>query len=266
MHYKLDRGIDHVLIDEAQDTSPKQWEIVAALVGRIHRPAARAPNVRRTMFAVGDEKQSIFSFQGAAPREFDEMRRAFRARSSTRPSCDWRYLRFDHSFRSGANVLGAVDEVFSAREVFASVTTDEAGVPPHSAAGRRARPGRNLAADRAGRASARSKAGTRRSTPRARQARGCGWRATDRQAREAMDGATGARPGDVLVLVRQRGPLFEAIIRALKNAEHPGRRRRPAGADRAHRGDGPDGAGRRAAAAGRRSRARDRAEEPAVRL
>ena len=53
------------------------------------------------------------------------------------------------------------------------------------------------------------------------------------------------------MLVRQRGALFEAIIRALKNAGIAGRRRRPAGADRAHRGDGPDGARRRAAAAGR---------------
>ena len=73
------------------------------------------------------------------------------------------------------------------------------------------------------------------------------------------------RAGDMLILVRQRGALFEAVIRALKNAGIAGRRRRPADADRAHRGDGPDGAGRRAAAAGGRSRAGDGAEEPAVR-
>ena len=76
VHYKLDRGIDHVLIDEAQDTSPKQWAIIRALTAEFFAGAgARA--VRRTIFAVGDEKQSIFSFQGAAPREFDAMRRAF---------------------------------------------------------------------------------------------------------------------------------------------------------------------------------------------
>ena len=56
--------------------------------------------------------------------------------------------------------------------------------------------------------------------------------------------ATGLAARDVLVLVRQRGPLFEAIIRALKNAERASRGRRPAGPDRAHRGDGPDGARR----------------------
>ena len=74
--YKLDLGIDHVLIDEAQDTSPKQWQIVRTIVSEFTPGGARA-NTRRTVFAVGDEKQSIFSFQGAAPRAFDEMRREF---------------------------------------------------------------------------------------------------------------------------------------------------------------------------------------------
>ena len=68
--YKLDLGIDHVLIDEAQDTSPKQWEIVRTIVSEF-TPGGARPNVKRTVFAVGDEKQSIFSFQGAAPLAFD---------------------------------------------------------------------------------------------------------------------------------------------------------------------------------------------------
>jgi ATP-dependent helicase/nuclease subunit A len=67
--YKLDLGIDHVLVDEAQDTSPKQWQIVKTIVSEFVPGGARQ-NVRRTIFAVGDEKQSIFSFQGAAPRSF----------------------------------------------------------------------------------------------------------------------------------------------------------------------------------------------------
>ena len=104
MLYKLDLGIDHVLIDEAQDTSPKQWEIVRTIVSEF-TPGGARPNVRRTVFAVGDEKQSIFSFQGAAPRAFDEMRREFAKQFDT-PELGWRYLRFHHSFRSGADVLG----------------------------------------------------------------------------------------------------------------------------------------------------------------
>ena len=76
VHYKLDRGIHHVLIDEAQDTSPKQWAIIKALVAEFFAGKG-AHDRRRTIFAVGDEKQSIFSFQGAAPREFAEMRGHF---------------------------------------------------------------------------------------------------------------------------------------------------------------------------------------------
>ena len=69
VHYKLDLGIDHMLIDEAQDTSPKQWEIIQRLVAEFSAGKG-AREVMRTLFAVGDEKQSIFSFQDAAPREF----------------------------------------------------------------------------------------------------------------------------------------------------------------------------------------------------
>src|SRR6266550_2899418 len=76
VHYKLDQGIDHVLIDEAQDTSPKQWEIVRRLTSEFFAGAG-ARSITRTIFAVGDEKQSIFSFQGAAPREFEVMHRSF---------------------------------------------------------------------------------------------------------------------------------------------------------------------------------------------
>ena len=80
VHYKLDLGIDHLLIDEAQDTSSKQWQIVRQLVAEF-TAGAGARSVTRTIFAVGDEKQSIYSFQNAAPKEFAEMRRPFRARA-----------------------------------------------------------------------------------------------------------------------------------------------------------------------------------------
>ena len=75
VHYKLDRGVDHVLIDEAQDTSPRQWDIVAHIISEFTSGEGARDGVVRTVFAVGDEKQSIFSFQGAAPREFDSRRR-----------------------------------------------------------------------------------------------------------------------------------------------------------------------------------------------
>ncbi len=190
--YKLDLGIDHVLIDEAQDTSPKQWEIVRTIVSEF-TPGGARPNVKRTVFAVGDEKQSIFSFQGAAPLAFDEMRREFAGQFDT-PEQGWRFLRFHHSFRSGANVLGGVDRVFAAQEIFASVTTDTAGVPPTSvAARRRAGPGRTVAAVRTGR-TARDRGLGRavRHRKRDQSARTAG--APHRRARQTVDGARARSP------------------------------------------------------------------------
>src|SRR4029079_10173116 len=75
VHYKLDRGVDHVLIDEAQDTSPRQWEIIDHIISEFTAGAGARDGVVRATFAGGDEKQSICSFQGAAPREFDQRRR-----------------------------------------------------------------------------------------------------------------------------------------------------------------------------------------------
>src|SRR5690606_6384849 len=78
--YKLDLGIDHLLIDEAQDTSAKQWEVIEKLTAEFTAGLGAREGIRRSIFAVGDEKQSIYSFQGAAPHRFDEMRRHFEAR------------------------------------------------------------------------------------------------------------------------------------------------------------------------------------------
>ncbi len=222
--YKLDLGIDHVLIDEAQDTSPKQWSIVRTIVSEF-TPGGARPNVRRTVFAVGDEKQSIFSFQGAAPRAFDDMRRQFAGQFNT-PEQGWRFLRFHHSFRSGENVLGGVDRVFSARDTYASVTTDEAGIPPHmSLPG--AAPGLVELWPLIAPAERKEIEGwdapfdaESEESPRIVLARRIA-------AHVKLWIARGRKAGDVLVLVRQRGPLFEAIIRALKNAAIP-----VAGADR----------------------------------
>ncbi|HJW41212.1 MAG TPA: double-strand break repair helicase AddA, partial [Rhizomicrobium sp.] len=116
--YKLDGGIDHLLIDEAQDTSPEQWRIVKALTAEFFageaiertRQPGKAP-VARTIFAVGDEKQSIFSFQGADPAQFDVHRRAFAeaASAAQRGFVDQPLV---VSRRSVRDVLHFVDEVF----------------------------------------------------------------------------------------------------------------------------------------------------------
>jgi ATP-dependent helicase/nuclease subunit A len=116
--FKLDGGLDHILIDEAQDTNPDQWHVVAQLAeeffaGLGARSGPEAPV--RTVFAVGDEKQSIFSFQRADPREFARLRRHFQQRVEE-ARLVWRQVRLDISFRSTAAVLRTVDRVFATPE------------------------------------------------------------------------------------------------------------------------------------------------------
>ncbi len=108
--YKMDQGIDHLLIDEAQDTSPRQWQVITALVSEFFSgQGARAVN--RTVFAVGDEKQSIYSFQGARPESFDAQRRLFQ-RQASNAGKKLLPAQLGLSFRSTIDVLSAVDKVF----------------------------------------------------------------------------------------------------------------------------------------------------------
>ncbi len=113
--FKLDGGIDHILIDEAQDTSPSQWEIVRAMADEFFagRGAERQGQPKdRTVFAVGDIKQSIMSFQGARPREFVNSQEIVEARASA-ASALFEHVSLIHSFRSTTSVLELVDAVFA---------------------------------------------------------------------------------------------------------------------------------------------------------
>ncbi len=109
--FKLDGGLDHVLVDEAQDTSPDQWRIIRALTAEFFAGEG-ARRETRTVFFVGDLKQSIYRFQGADPDAFIESQANFaeRVRASGR---DWRPIDLDFSFRSTRAVLTAVDRVFA---------------------------------------------------------------------------------------------------------------------------------------------------------
>lgn len=114
--YKLDGGLDHILVDEAQDTSPDQWQVIQKLAEEfLSGEGTRTDAPPRTVFAVGDEKQSIYSFQGADPREFDTMRRFFASRVEA-VQLKWQAIDLIHSFRSAPEVLRAVDAVFGEEE------------------------------------------------------------------------------------------------------------------------------------------------------
>ncbi|MEX2616021.1 MAG: double-strand break repair helicase AddA [Alphaproteobacteria bacterium] len=108
--YKLDGGLDHILIDEAQDTNLHQWAIVEALAKEFFSGAG-ARTETRTVFTVGDAKQSIFSFQGADPTAFTHMREVFRKQveAAAKP---WESVDLNWSFRSATPILDTVDAVF----------------------------------------------------------------------------------------------------------------------------------------------------------
>lgn len=118
--YKLDGGIDHILVDEAQDTSPDQWEIIQMLSEEFLSGQGARPGTR-TIFAVGDEKQSIFSFQGADPAKFDEMKHFFEERVRN-ASLNWGDVPLLRSFRSAPQILAAVDAVFENEKAAAGLT------------------------------------------------------------------------------------------------------------------------------------------------
>jgi len=112
--YRLDGGIDHILVDEAQDTSPTQWKVIELLAQEFTAGAGARADAPRTIFVVGDKKQSIYSFQGADPRAFDTMKDQFsqRLQATGQPLVS---SSLEYSFRSAEAILRLVDEVFARR-------------------------------------------------------------------------------------------------------------------------------------------------------
>ena len=235
VHYKLDRGVDHVLIDEAQDTSPRQWDIVAHIISEFTSGEGARDGVVRTIFAVGDEKQSIFSFQGAAPHEFDSRRRALDNKFRD-AGLKFDPISFTYSFRSGAAILQSVDHVFRDEAIYRSIHAANA-YPVHETL---ADAGPSLIElwelqlpdkrdDLEGWRAPFD--GVSATSPEVKLAKRI--QAEIRRLVESgtMTGHAGDRRplryGDMLVLVRRRGNAFDAVIQALKHAGIP-----VAGADR----------------------------------
>ena len=230
--FKLDGGLDHILIDEAQDTNPEQWAIVAALAEEFFSGESARDHLR-TIFAVGDAKQSIYSFQRADPRAFLEMRRHFEERISEARQ-DWRIVPLEISFRSTAPVLQAIDAIFRHSAASDGVALDGAEIR-HIAA----RTGQGglvelwpLALPPPEEPSDPTElpiARRRVTEPRSRVATAIAatigrWLETG-EVLEARGRAM--RPGDIMVLVRRRNLFVTDLIRALKERNVP-----VAGADR----------------------------------
>jgi ATP-dependent helicase/nuclease subunit A len=223
--YRLDGGIDHVLIDEAQDTSADQWEIVSRLTEEFWsgNPSTLGP---RTIFAVGDPKQSIFSFQGADPALFAAMRDEFASRAAA-ARLPLATVPLDVSFRSSPLLLEAVDALLRQAEfgdgaVHQARHGEMAGMielwpvigPADRAAATPWEP---------------PTAGQFAETPRLKEA--CRIALTIRRLIDSGESLSpGGRPiryDDILILLRTRTTLMDAIVRSLKAFGIP-----VAGADR----------------------------------
>jgi ATP-dependent helicase/nuclease subunit A len=236
--FKLDGGIDHILLDEAQDTAPEQWEIIRALTEDLFAgSSARAADGREqpTLFVVGDEKQSIYAFQGARPERLDQESRhhleritAIGARAARAP--------LHTSYRSTPQVLGFADAVF-AEVVHARALTGRDEPPVHIAFRESHRGSVDLWPLEQDEAPPERDAWDPVDADTGESARKRLARAIAQEIKgsvergEAVQGRDGSlRPlgyGDFLILVRKRDALFEEIIRALKQAGAP-----VAGADR----------------------------------
>ena len=245
--YKLDGGLTHVLLDEAQDTSPDQWGLLNALTSEFFAgKGADKPQDPRTLFVVGDEKQSIYSFQGADPQKFLSERQEFEAKA--REAFGKAELPdMAMSFRSSPEILGFVDKISECGEVeghpYIAGPVAEANISYHTA--RRAnQPGSvELWPIDVPKADAEPvpweapKDTQSASSPKNQLAKQVAseidalLRRGDMVWTETKDRTwhlRPAHPGDILILVNTRtGGLFDALIDALKARSIP-----VAGADR----------------------------------
>jgi ATP-dependent helicase/nuclease subunit A len=110
VRFKLDQSIDHILVDEGQDTNVHQWRIVHALAEEFFAGVGAREDAARTLFAVGDYKQAIFGFQGSDPRVFEDRRSSFRALADAAQT-PFHDVPLAESFRSARVVLDVVDRV-----------------------------------------------------------------------------------------------------------------------------------------------------------
>lgn len=224
--YKLDRGIDHVLVDEAQDTNPAQWEILRLITADFTAGFGARGTKMRTLFAVGDPKQSIYGFQGAEPREFEVSRRLWRDKVGA-AKLHFHDVRLTLSFRSAKAVLSAVDATFSVERHFRGLSFEDKVIGTVHESARPEAPGLvELWPTECPAEVDEPDAWTlpinapERTSPAVAVARRIA-RNVRSWTHEGDEMGVVRRAGDILILVRKRGPAFEAVIRALKEAGVP---------------------------------------------
>ena len=235
VRYKLDGGIEHILLDEAQDTSPAQWDIIDALAEEFDQEQRDIPQAR-TLFAVGDEKQSIYSFQGAEPEQFLKKIQYYTKGDKTLSP------RMRMSFRSAPQILEFVDQIFIGDGVVQRMFDAEDYPPASDLVGHTAHRQDDGQVDlwpAVSKPETEDEKDPWDTTPVNALTQGDareqlaqkiaqqidGWIKDkepiyDRELKDPITGLKGkTRPlhaGDILILVRQRNDFFDAVIRNLK--------------------------------------------------
>lgn len=115
--YKLNGLYNHILLDESQDTNPEQWEIVEKLTEDFFSDEDGSES--KTLFIVGDRKQSIYNFQGANPNKTEEV--AIKFSQHLKP------ISFKYSFRFTQIIANVVDYLFSS-EKFCDAVSNGSGL------------------------------------------------------------------------------------------------------------------------------------------
>ena len=235
--FKLDDGLDHILLDEAQDSNPDQWDIVHALSAEFFAGLG-ARDEQRSIFAVGDQKQSIYAFQGADVERFKDAKGHYEGIVKA-AGLEFRPVPLDVSFRSTEPVLALVDAVFAdapARdgvapdatlrhyadraghagsvELWPILQTAKADAPPDWAPPEQAVAAEGAAPALAAALAQRIKRMIEHETLPARVEKG---------REDAQPHGRRIRPGDILVLLRarKRGGFAPALVRELKKLSIP---------------------------------------------
>lgn len=226
--YKLDQGIDHILVDEAQDTNPEQWDIIHALCGEFFEGEGARAEMLRTIFAVGDEKQSIFGFQRAAPEKFRHSEAYYKARAA-QAGRDFDSVPMNISFRSTASVLAVTDAVFGNEAPWLMLGLPEGTLVQHIS--HRAHQSGRVELWPLIRTSPPPDPAPWTPPVQIEEAANAEALLAEQIARtirhwldqgerlESCDRAI--TPGDILILVRSRSALVERLVRALKSANLP---------------------------------------------
>ncbi len=227
VRYKLDASIAHILVDESQDTNPEQWALIDRLTEELFAGdgIARAP---RTLFAVGDKKQSIYSFQGAVPQMFGDKGRTFEMRAK-RVAQLWDRVPLTTSFRTLENILSAVDRVCATPEVAMALLIDE-GWAGHDSA-RTHKGGQVTLWPPIRQQEAEMPEDRWPLDSDAVELRNAARQVAEHIAQTAKGWIDNRRPlqqrgravsaDDILILVQSRGALFQEIMRALKKTGLP---------------------------------------------